>query len=102
VEVLTDAELEAELVEDRARCVRDRAQENVRVDEGKVPDEDRGALTVSTRFSASTLHVVAGHEAPMDGRKAATNARPVHDVVVHERERVQHLERGGGGDDDLG
>ena len=34
----------------------------------------------------------------MDRRQPATSIRAVHDVVVHERERVQQLERGTGVD----
>ena len=36
----------------------------------------------------------------MDRGVSPAQVRPVHDVVVHERERVQQLERGTGVDDD--
>ena len=100
VEVLADAELDAQLVEDGPGDLGCRAEQDVGVHEGEVADEDRRALAVPAGLAAPPLDVVAGHEAAMDRRETSTQVRTVHDVVVHERERVQQLERGAGVDDD--
>ena len=100
VEVLADAQLDPQLVEDGAGDLGRRAEQDVRVHEGEVADEDRRPLAVPAGLAAPPLDVVAGHEAAMDRRETSTQVRPVHDVVVYERERVQQLERRAGVDDD--
>ena len=94
VERLADAELDAELVEDRLRGVGRAAQEHVGVDEREVADEDRHAVAEAAgRAPPRRVFVLAG-ELAVHRVAPAPDLGAVHDVVVHERERVHELERG--------
>ena len=98
VEVLTDAQLDPQLVEHlpcRGRCI---AEQPIGVDEGEVADEDRRPFPEAPRLAAPTGLTVLHAEALVDRRQATAQPGAVHHVVVHERERVQELERGAGVD----
>ena len=101
VERLSDAELDAELVEDvEHRHRRRTADQHVGVDEREVADEDRHALAEAARLAPPACVVVPSREVPVHGVAVPAHVGTVHDVVVHERERVDELERRGGVDDD--
>ena len=74
------------------------ADQRVRVDEREVADEDRHALAEASGFAAPLRGAVALRERAVHGVAVAAHLRTVHHVVVHERERVHELERGGGRD----
>src|SRR6266480_825316 len=57
VEVLPDAQLDPQLVEDGPRDLGRRAEKDVRVHEGEVADEDRGTLAVPAGLAPPPLHV---------------------------------------------
>ena len=67
----------------------------------KSPIEDRRAVTEAAVLAPPGHCVVAVEEGPVHGRQPTAQRRAVHDVVVHEGERVQQLERGAGVDHDL-
>ena len=101
VEVLTHAQLDSQLVEHGPGHGRRVPEQLVRVHEGEVADEDCRAVTEAAVLAPPGHCVVAVEEGPMHGRQPTAQRRAVHDVVVHQGERVQQLERGAGVDHDL-
>ncbi len=101
IQVLADAELDAELVEHPPRIGRDRTHQDVGVHEGEVADEDGCALAEPTGLAPPAGALVLGDEGAVHRGLAATSVRSVHDVVVDQREAVEQLERGAGVDRDL-
>ena len=101
VEVLADAQLEPQLVEHRTRRGWRGREQDVGVHEREIADEDRGAFTEASRFAPRLrlLRVVIDVR-PVHRCVPPPRVGAVHDVVVHERERVQQLERGADVDDD--
>ena len=93
IEVLADAQLEPELVVERSDARRDVAEQPVGVDEREVADEDRRALAETPCLPTVAAVAVRRREPGMHRRGATADGRPVHHVVVHEREGVQQLDR---------
>src|SRR5947208_8566406 len=72
VEVLADAELDPQLVEDGPRDLGRRTEKDVGVHEGEVADEDRRTLAVAAGLAPPPLDVVARHETAVDRRETST------------------------------
>src|SRR6202011_5940070 len=68
VEVLPDAQLDTQLVEDTTRRRRGVGEEHVGVHEREVADEDRGAFTEPARLAPPRGSVMAVDETAMDRR----------------------------------
>ena len=99
VERLADAQLDTELVEDPLGVVGRAAEKDVGVHECEVADEDRHPVAEPAGGAAPHFVLVAAGELTVHRVAAAPGVGSVHDVVVHERERVHELERGGRVDD---
>ena len=92
IERLADTELDAQLVEDRLGIGGRAAQQDVGVDEREVADEDGHAVSETPGGTAPRSILVLAREPAVDRVSSAPDVGAVHDVVVHERERVHELE----------
>ena len=104
IEVLTGHEFGAHLVIDGLASA-DRVEGQAAVDEHlvspgqtQVSDENRRSDAEALRRSEPFGAAMKRGEASMCGRQPAPGVRPVHDVIVDERTRLEELQRGRSGE----